>query len=83
MSGVSSLGTIESLLFNTYYGLSSTNLDYAIGVEDNDMFFTTEYNTTGYKFYGGTTLAATLSGGGNLTTSGSVTCTSLSATGNG
>ncbi len=56
VSGVSSLGTVERLLFNTYYGpptlttssignklslypsLSSTNLDYAIGIEDNDMF---------------------------------------------
>ncbi len=46
------------------------------------MFFTTEHITTGYTFYGGPTVAASLTGGGNLTTAGSVNCISLSTTGN-
>ena len=44
-------------------------------------FFITEFNTTGYKFYGGSAVATTISGTGNINTIGSVSCTSLTTTG--
>ena len=52
-----------------YPAISSTNLDYSIGVETNDMFFTTEYGTCGYKFYAGINEVASISGGGLITAS--------------
>ena len=48
--------------------LSATTMDYAIGIESSAIWFSTENTATGnFKWYGGTTLAATLSGSGNLT----------------
>lgn len=69
-----SLGT-KIVLFN---GVSAAAADYALGVESNNLWFSTSTTAAGFKWYGGTTLAASLSGTGTLTTAGPVI---LSATG--
>ena len=65
-----------------YPSLSASLLDYAIGVETADMFFSTENSSAGYKFYGGTAVATTISGTGNIDTIGSMSSASSSTTGN-
>jgi hypothetical protein len=49
--------------------LSASNSDYAIGIDSNTLWFSVDQvSTRQFKWYAGTTLAATLTGGGALTT---------------
>jgi hypothetical protein len=52
-------------------GASSTG--YTIGIDSSTMFSTVESTSSQFKWYGGTTLAATLSGAGAFTAVGNVT----------
>ena len=65
-----------------YPSLSASELDYAIGVETSDMFFSVENNAAGYKFYAGMTIVSTISGNGNIATNGSVAAASAQITNN-
>ena len=49
--------------------LSATSTDYALGIQDNSTWFTLPQNssTYAYRFYGGTTEVASISGTGLLT----------------
>jgi hypothetical protein len=58
-----------------YDSVGAAATGYTIGIENSTMFFTTDATTTGFKWYGGTTSAMTLSGTGNLSTTGTVTAT--------
>jgi hypothetical protein len=52
-----------------YPAISASNSDYAIGIESSTMWFSVDQvSTRQFKWYGGTTLAATLTAGGALTT---------------
>ena len=64
-----------------YPSLSASLLDYAIGIEEADMFFSTENSSAGYKFYCGPTCRTTISGMGNITTTGAISSASSSTTG--
>ncbi len=65
-----------------YPSLWASELDYAIGVESNDMFFSVENIAAGYKFYAGMTVVSTISGNGNIATNGSVAAASAQITNN-
>lgn len=56
--------------FVLYPSLNATDADFALGIESGAMWFSTASTGNSYKWYGGTTVAATLSGGGNLTITG-------------
>lgn len=54
-----------------------TTVDYAIGMESNNIWFSTSTAGTGFKWYAGSTNVASLAGTGNLTLSGSATATAF------
>jgi hypothetical protein len=62
--------------------ISSTMVDYAIGIEAGNTWFSIPQatNNFGYKWYAGNTTIATLSGNGTLTTGNITTTGSVSAT---
>jgi hypothetical protein len=49
-----------------YPGVAAASADYAIGIESGNLWFSADTTTAGFKWYGGTTLVATLTGTGNL-----------------
>lgn len=57
--------------------ITASAADYAVGVETGFLWNTVPTTSEGFKWYGGTTLAATLTGTGNLTTVGNITATTL------
>ena len=57
-------------------------MDYAIGVEPYNMFFTVGDSLSGFKFYGGPTCCTTIAGNGNITATGSVAAASAQITNN-
>jgi hypothetical protein len=58
-----------------YNSLSGSMLDHSIGVEPNNTFFTVANSASGYKFYGGPAVAATIYGNGDINAAGSITAT--------
>ncbi|MEA3044591.1 MAG: hypothetical protein QOH47_2429 [Sphingomonadales bacterium] len=52
--------------------IDGSHTDYAIGVDTNATWFGVPTTSEAFKFYGGTTLAATLTGAGALTLVGSL-----------
>jgi hypothetical protein len=62
--------------------ISSTMVDYAIGIEAGNTWFSIPQatNNFGYKWYAGNTTIATLSGNGTLTTGNITTTGNISAT---
>ena len=64
-----------------YPSLSASALDYAIGVESSDLFFSTENSFAGYKFYAGPSVVTSISGGGNITTNGALASASSATIG--
>ena len=62
--------------------ISSTMVDYAIGIEAGNTWFSVPQatNNFGYKWYAGNTAIATLSGNGTLTTGNITTTGNVSAT---
>jgi len=57
--------------------VGATTVDYGIGMESNNLWFSTSTTGTGFKWYGGANNIATLTGAGNLTLSGSATATAF------
>ena len=49
-----------------YPNITGSDVDIGLGVETNNLWFSTPNTGTGFKWYGGTTLAATLTGAGRL-----------------
>jgi len=49
-----------------YPNITGSDVDIGLGVETNNLWFSTQNTGTGFKWYGGTTLAATLTGAGRL-----------------
>ena len=64
-----------------YDALSSYQVDYGIGIEPYYLYFTVPSTTNGFKFYGNTTNCTTISGTGNITTSGAMASASAQITG--
>ena len=63
-----------------YNSVSGSQADYAFGIESSTLW-SSVYNTSAqFKWYGGTTLAATLSGTGNFTAVGAISGTTLTST---
>lgn len=60
-----------------YPALSTTMADYAIGISSNTLWNSVPDTTNSFKWYGGTTLAATLTGTGSLTIPGNITSSDL------
>ena len=47
--------------------MSGSTVDYALGIASGTLWFSTSSTSTQFQWYGGTTVAATLSGAGTLT----------------
>jgi hypothetical protein len=58
-----------------YDSIGASSAGYTLGIESSTMYFTSDSTISGFKWYGGTTSAMTLSGTGNLSTTGTVTAT--------
>lgn len=58
--------------------VGAANVDYGFGVEANYLWSSTTTTSTGFKWYGGTTLAATLTGTGALSLVGAISASNLS-----
>lgn len=58
-----------------YSNMSGTTTDFGIGIEGGALWQSVGVASNNFKWYGGTTLAMTLNGGGNLTTTGAITST--------
>lgn len=58
------------LLLSSY--LDATHADYAIGTMASNMWLGVPTTSEAFRFYGGQTLAATLTGSGNFTTAGDI-----------
>ena len=56
-----------------YDNIGASSAGYTIGIDSSTMFSTVESTSSQFKWYGGTTLAATLSGAGAFTAVGNVT----------
>jgi hypothetical protein len=75
-SGAPTLGyRNEGTKLVLYENLSGSTLDYSIGIEPYNMFFTVGDSASGYKFYGGPAVAATIFGNGDINAAGSITAT--------
>jgi hypothetical protein len=59
-----------------YPGIGASSVDYALGIESNTLWSSIPSATEQFRWYAATTNIATLSGGGNLTVSGTVTANS-------
>ena len=56
-----------------YDNVGASSAGYTIGINNSTMFYTVDNTSAQFLWYGGTTLAATLSGTGNFTAVGNVT----------
>jgi hypothetical protein len=56
-----------------YDNVGASSAGYTIGIDSGTMFSTVESTSSQFKWYGGTTLAATLSGAGAFTAVGNIT----------
>jgi len=63
-----------------YPGISASAADYGLGIEGSTLWFGIPTTSEQFKWYGGTTLACTLTGTGNLTAVGTVQGTRLIST---
>jgi len=66
-----------------YPSLSVSATDYAIGIDSSTFWSSVDTTSASFKWYGGTTLAATLTGAGALSLTSTVTATSFSGAGTG
>ena len=64
-----------------YAGVSATSADYGIGIDNNTLWFSVPTTSLFFRFYGGTTVGATLTGAGALTLSSTATATQFIRTG--
>ena len=63
-----------------YTSISASAADYAFGIEGSTLWSGVPTTSEQFKWYGGTTLAATLSGAGALTLVGALSATTLTST---
>jgi hypothetical protein len=71
-----SLGT-KIVLYNS---ISGSAADYALGIDGSTLWSGVPTTSQQFKWYGGTTLAATLTGAGALTLVGALSATTLTST---
>lgn len=60
--------------------LSGTSVDYAIGIESNNLWFSSTTSSTGFKWYSAATNTMTLAGDGQLSLTGNTRTTSSTNT---
>jgi len=60
-----------------YPSVSASLVDHAIGIENGTTWFSVPSTSSAFKFYGGITVGATLTGAGALTLSSTATATSF------
>ena len=65
-----------------YSGLGASAADYGFGIESSTLWSSVPTSSDQFKWYGGTTNIATLSGTGNLSITGIATATQLDLTAN-
>jgi hypothetical protein len=63
-----------------YDNISASSAGYTIGIDSGTFYNTVETTAQSYKWYGGTTLAATLTGAGAFTAVGAISGTTLTST---
>jgi hypothetical protein len=63
-----------------YQSLDASTVDYALGIDSSTLWSSVGTTAAQFKWYGGTTLAMTLSGTGNLTAVGTVTAPTFNTT---
>ena len=63
-----------------YDGIGSSSADYGFGIESSTLWSSVPTTSNQFKWYGGTTLAATLSGAGAFTAVGAISGTQLNGT---
>lgn len=63
-----------------YPQISASSADFAVGISTDTLWFSVPETTDRFDWYGGTTLAATLTGAGDLTTTGTATVSNLDGT---
>jgi len=63
-----------------YTALSASAADYASGIEGSTLWHSVPTTSEQFRWYGGTTLAATLTGAGALTLVGALSATTLTST---
>jgi trimeric autotransporter adhesin len=56
-----------------YPGISPSQADYAIGIDSGTLWSSVDLTASSFKWYGATTLVATLTGTGNLSVNGTIT----------
>ena len=61
-----------------YPSLGGSTTDYALGIENGTLWQTVEGTSQAFKWYGGTTLAATLTGAGALSLTSTISASGLS-----
>ena len=63
-----------------YDGIGASSADYGFGIESSTLWSSVPTTSQQFKWYGGTTLAATLSGAGAFTAVGAISGTQLNGT---
>lgn len=64
-----------------YPAISATLVDYALGITNSTLWYSVPSSAEFFRWYGGTTNIATLTGAGALSLSSSITATNLSMSG--
>jgi hypothetical protein len=59
-----------------YPNVTASAVDFALGIETNTLWYSVASTSNQFKWYGGTSVAMTLTGAGNVTVSGNVTANS-------
>ena len=71
-------GGVRTILYDN---IGAASAGYTTGINSGEFWHTTSDTTGSFKWYGGTTLAATLTGLGALTTVGTITAPTFSGSG--
>ena len=81
-TGAPSFNSYSGGIRTIYYdNIGATQAGYAVGINSGEFWHTTGDTTGSFKWYGGVTLAATLTGTGALTTVGTITAPLFSGSG--
>jgi uncharacterized membrane protein (UPF0136 family) len=81
-TGVPTVSTRSAgIKINLWSAISTTNVDYAIGIESQNMWLSVPSLTQGFKWYQGITNTMSLQTGGSLLLNGTTNATSVTAGG--
>jgi hypothetical protein len=81
-AGAPSFNSYSSGIRSIYYdNIGAASAGYTVGINSGEFWHTTSDTTGSFTWYGGTTLAATLTGLGALTTVGTITAPLFSGSG--